>query len=47
MALDTVGRQYADKLFQQRMEEILKEQGTELTRVRQDHAARNMTLSGN
>jgi len=47
MALDIVGRQYADKLFQQRMEEILKEQGTELTRVRQDHAARNMTLSGN
>ncbi|SRR6266478_3153891 len=47
MALDTVGRQYADKLFQQRMEEILTEQRTELTRVRQDHAARNMILSGN
>ena len=29
------------------MEEILKEQATELARVRQDHAARNMTLSGN
>ena len=47
MALDPIGRQYADKLFQQRMEEILKVQGGELTRVRQDHAARNMTLSGN
>lgn len=47
MALDSAGRQYADRLFQQRMEEILKEQATELTRVRQDHAARNMTLSGN
>jgi hypothetical protein len=47
MALDTVGRQYADKLFRQRMEEILKEQQAELIRVRQDHAARNMTLSGN
>jgi len=47
MALDPAARQYADKLFQQRMEEILKEQATELARVRQDHAARNMTLSGN
>jgi hypothetical protein len=26
MALDPAARQYADKLFQQRMEEILKEQ---------------------
>ncbi len=31
MALDPIGRQYADKLFQQRMEEILKVQGAELT----------------
>jgi hypothetical protein len=47
MALDTVGRQYADKLFHQRMEEILKEQTSDVVKVRQDHAARNMTMSGN
>lgn len=47
MALDLVGRQYADKLFHQRMEEILKEQTSDLVKVRQDHAARNMTMSGN
>ena len=47
MALDTIGWQYADKLFHQRMEEILKEQNSDLVKVRQDHAARNMTMSGN
>jgi hypothetical protein len=44
--LDTVGRQYADKLFHQSLENILKTQREELVAVRQDFAARNMARSG-
>jgi hypothetical protein len=47
MALDNFGRQYADNLYHQRMEEILKDQASDLAKVRRDHAARNMTASGN
>jgi hypothetical protein len=46
MALDTVGRQYADKLYQESLEEILKAQRSELVEVNQDFANRNMTRSG-
>jgi hypothetical protein len=46
MPLDTVGRQYADKLFQESLEAILKTQSTELVEVNRDFAARNMTASG-
>lgn len=46
MPLDNVGRQYADKLFQESLERILKSQGLELAKVNQDYARRNMTLSG-
>ena len=46
MALDHVGRQYADKLFHQLEEDILKAHREELVKVRQDFAARNMTTSG-
>jgi hypothetical protein len=44
--LDTIGRQYADKLFHQSLENILKTQREELVAVRQDFGARNMERSG-
>jgi hypothetical protein len=46
MSLDTVGRQYADKLFQESLEEILKSQGAEFVEVSRDFGVRNMTRSG-
>ena len=46
MPLDTIGRQYADRLYQESHEEILKSQRTELFEVNQDFATRNMTMSG-
>lgn len=46
MPLDTVGRQYADKLYQESLEEILKTQSAELVEVNKDFATRNMTMPG-
>jgi hypothetical protein len=46
MPLDNVGRRYADQLFQESLESILKSQGLELANVARDYAGRNMTLSG-
>jgi hypothetical protein len=44
--LHDVGRRYTDLLFQNRHEEILKEQGARLAAVRADYAKRNMIMSG-
>jgi hypothetical protein len=46
MPLDDVGRRYADRLYQESQEALLRDQQAELTRVRQDFASRNMTQSG-
>lgn len=46
MPLSDVGRRYADKLFQNSQEEILKAQSQKLVAVRVDHAKRNMMMSG-
>lgn len=46
MPLDNVGRRYADKLFQESLENTLKNQGLELAKVSQDYGRRNMTMSG-
>jgi diguanylate cyclase (GGDEF)-like protein len=46
MPLSDVGRRYADKLYQNSQEEILKAQRDKLVAVRTDHAKRNMTMSG-
>lgn len=46
MPLDSVGRRYADKLYQQSLEQILETQTAELTEVTNDFNARNIIRSG-
>lgn len=46
MPLDEVGRRYADKLFQNRLEEIQKSIGEKIVAVRGDFGRRNMMGSG-
>ncbi len=46
MALNQVGKRYADKLYLESLESISKAQREELVKIRQDFAARNMTRSG-
>lgn len=46
MPLTEVGRGYADRLLQKKLEEIQKELGEELGRIRQEFARRNLVKSG-
>jgi hypothetical protein len=47
MALNELGRRYADTLYQKKLEEILPAQNEQLRQVTVDFAKRNMTQSGN
>lgn len=46
MPLDQIARRYADELFTGEMEKIIRQQQAERVKVRQDHASRNMMMSG-
>jgi hypothetical protein len=46
MPLSEVARRYADRLFQNKLEEILERQKAEIAAVRADHARRNTISSG-